>query len=215
LEGWRRIQKIGYSKRLKDIYLIVRLDGKDFHRLPSIYGFRQPFDKNFHSLMVKTAKSLFRKLEFKPLFSYTFSDEINLLFYKSPSDRKLGYIIRLLPSYTSSLLQSYLSSLRSSENSLVDFLIQVFKTRFSEDVLEYFSCRCSSCLNNFIKKYVSGFPYGQKGFNLRVFPKWEKYGTVIYRRIRKKERLLQKSINLADENGRKWLSRYLKMWRKL
>ena len=36
--------------------LIVRLDGKDFHRLPDVRVLQKPFDKKFHSLMTKTTK---------------------------------------------------------------------------------------------------------------------------------------------------------------
>jgi tRNA(His) 5'-end guanylyltransferase len=106
--------------------------------------------------MVKTAKDILIKAEIKPLLAYTFSDEINLLFYKKidlPFNGKIGRILSLLSSYATSSLQFYLLSLGKAKIFPV-FSAQAFKVKSDKKILEYFYWRCSASLRNFLKEYT-------------------------------------------------------------
>jgi len=177
--------------------------------------------------MVKTAKDILIKAEIKPLLAYTFSDEINLLFYKKidlPFNGKIGRILSLLSSYATSSLQFYLLSLGKAKIFPV-FSAQAFKVKSDKKILEYFYWRCSASLRNFLKEYtlkVLGKKFlslskeeitkklCEKGIILKKLPRWEKYGTIVCYRMDKRKNLTQKSVDFTSEKGRKWLKSYLK-----
>ena len=65
---------------LPEIYIIARLDGRNFTKLTKDKGnFDVPFDKKFRDLMVGTTGHLMN-CGFKVIYGYTESDEISLLF---------------------------------------------------------------------------------------------------------------------------------------
>lgn len=62
------------------LYLVARLDGRNFSRLTKeVYQFQAPFDERFRDYMVETVKHLMN-CGFKIVYGYTESDEISLLF---------------------------------------------------------------------------------------------------------------------------------------
>jgi len=65
---------------LPDIYMVARLDGRNFTRLTKeIHQFDRPFDSQFRDYMIETVKHLMNS-GFKVSYAYTQSDEISLLF---------------------------------------------------------------------------------------------------------------------------------------
>ena len=70
---------------LPDLYLVARLDGRNFSRLTKeICDFEAPFDVRFRDMMVSTVKELMN-CEFRIVYGFTESDEISLLFHKEES----------------------------------------------------------------------------------------------------------------------------------
>ena len=67
---------------LPDLYLVARLDGRNFSRLTKeICDFEAPFDVRFRDMMVNTVKKLM-DCGFRVVYGFTESDEISLLFHK-------------------------------------------------------------------------------------------------------------------------------------
>lgn len=65
-----------------DIYLVARLDGRNFTRLTKeVCQFEAPFDVRFRDMMVQTVKHLM-DCGFRGIYGFTESDEISLLFHK-------------------------------------------------------------------------------------------------------------------------------------
>lgn len=67
---------------LPDMYLVARLDGRNFSRLTKeVCDFEAPFDVRFRDMMVETVKALMT-CGFRVVYGFTESDEISLLFHK-------------------------------------------------------------------------------------------------------------------------------------
>ena len=67
---------------LPDLYLVARLDGRNFSRLTKqICDFEAPFDVRFRDMMVNTVRKLM-DCGFRVVYGFTESDEISLLFHK-------------------------------------------------------------------------------------------------------------------------------------
>ena len=70
-------------------YVVARLDGRGFTKLlHETFGFACAFEPAFHVRMVHTAGHLMKWCGFSPLYGYTQSDEISLLF--RPDDNTFG-----------------------------------------------------------------------------------------------------------------------------
>ena len=83
---------------LSELYLAVRLDGRNFTRLTKeICKFEAPFDEKFRDAMVETVKHLM-DCGFRIVYGYTQSDEISLLFHREETvfgrkTRKLNSVL--------------------------------------------------------------------------------------------------------------------------
>ena len=67
---------------ISDIYLVARLDGRNFSRLTKeICDFEAPFDVKFRDMMINTVKAIM-DCGFRVVYGFTESDEISLLFHK-------------------------------------------------------------------------------------------------------------------------------------
>ena len=84
----------------KNSKIIVRLDGRSFHKLADDLNLVKPYDENFYKVMADVCKDLFK--EFSPSFVYTFSDEISLLLDKIPFDGRIEKINSVIASFTAS-----------------------------------------------------------------------------------------------------------------
>lgn len=77
---------------LPDLYLVARLDGRNFSRLTKeICNFEAPFDVRFRDMMVNTVKALM-DCGFRVVYGFTESDEISLLFH--PEENTFGRKVR-------------------------------------------------------------------------------------------------------------------------
>ncbi|MBO5454077.1 MAG: guanylyltransferase [Clostridia bacterium] len=93
---------------LPDLYIVARLDGRNFSRLTKeICEFEAPFDEKFRDMMINTVKQLMN-CGFRVIYGYTESDEISLLFHKDENTfgrkvRKYNSILAGMASATFSL----------------------------------------------------------------------------------------------------------------
>ncbi len=77
---------------LPDLYMVARLDGRNFSRLTKeICNFEAPFDVRFRDMMVNTVKILM-DCGFRVVYGFTESDEISLLFH--PEENTFGRKVR-------------------------------------------------------------------------------------------------------------------------
>lgn len=79
----------------------VRLDGWAFHSLTKDLKLKKPFDKSFATKLIKTVTAFF--LPFNPTLAYAFSDEINFLFLKNPTFRRIEKINSVFAGFASSI----------------------------------------------------------------------------------------------------------------
>jgi len=82
----------------KNSKIIIRLDGRSFHKLASDLKLIKPYDENFYNVISKVCRDLFE--EFSPLFVYTFSDEISLILDNVPFEGRVEKIDSVIASFT-------------------------------------------------------------------------------------------------------------------
>ena len=93
---------------LNELYLVARLDGRNFSRLTKeVCNFEAPFDERFRDMMIATVKRLM-DCGFRIVYGYTESDEISLLFHRDENTfgrkvRKYNSILAGMASGTFSL----------------------------------------------------------------------------------------------------------------
>ncbi|MBN1912646.1 MAG: tRNA(His) guanylyltransferase Thg1 family protein [Pirellulales bacterium] len=81
---------------LPGIFIVARLDGRNFTRLTKeVHAFQAPFDDRFRDMMVATTEHLMT-CGFSVLYGYTESDEISLLF--APGENAFGRKVRKINS---------------------------------------------------------------------------------------------------------------------
>ena len=84
----------------KNSKIIIRLDGRSFHKLAQDLNLIKPYDENFYNVIAKVCEDLFK--EFSASFIYTFSDEISILLENIPFDGRLEKINSVISSFTAS-----------------------------------------------------------------------------------------------------------------
>ncbi len=187
----------------KNSKVIVRIDGRAFHKLAGDLELIKPYDENFYQVMAKVCEDLFK--EFSPSFVYTFSDEISLLLNNLPFEGRIEKMDSVMASFTSS---SFVI------NYDVDFRKPpAFDSRIipinDDDIVDYFKWRQDeswrNCVNShgisYLKtKYsnneandkINGMKLNeiheflfQNGINLNDIETYKKRGVGIYRKNKK------------------------------
>ncbi len=189
----------------KNSKIIVRLDGRAFHKLSSDLDLEKPYDRTFYEAIVKVCEDLFS--EFSPIFLYAFSDEISLLLDNVPFDGRVEKINSVVPSFASaSFVMNYDVDFRKPPS---------FDSRIipinDEDVLKYFRWRQDEAWRNCVNSYgisylktkysnneandkIKGMKLNeihellfQNGINLNDIETYKKRGIGIYRKDKKVE----------------------------
>lgn len=81
---------------------IIRVDGRAFKNTLLRSGCNKPFDENFAIAMANTVETFVKKSGLSPVFGYTFSDEINLLFNNVPFKGRVEKLNSIISSYLTS-----------------------------------------------------------------------------------------------------------------
>jgi tRNA(His) 5'-end guanylyltransferase len=187
----------------KNSKIIMRLDGRSFHQLARDLNLTKPYDENFYKVIAKVCEDLFK--EFSPLFVYTFSDEISLLFDKIPFDGRLEKMNSVIASFTSSSFVIHYDTEFKKPPAFDSRIIPIS----DEDVLKYFKWRQDeswrNCVNShgisYLKtKYpnneandkINGMKLNdihellfQNGINLNDIEIYKKRGIAVYRKNKK------------------------------
>ncbi|MBR3197933.1 MAG: tRNA(His) guanylyltransferase Thg1 family protein, partial [Methanobrevibacter sp.] len=80
--------------------IIVRLDGRSFHKLAIDLNLNKPYDDDFYNVFAKVCNDLFN--EFSASFVYAFSDEISLLLDNIPFEGRVEKIDSVIASFAAS-----------------------------------------------------------------------------------------------------------------
>ena len=187
----------------KNSKIIIRLDGRSFHKLAGDLNLEKPYDDDFYSVFAKVCEDLFR--EFSPLFVYAFSDEISLLFDKVPFDGRLEKLDSVIASFTAS---SFVINYGVEFKKPPAFDARVIPVS-DEDILPYFRWRQDeswrNCVNShgiaYLKTRYSNTEANDKingmnisdvhellfenGINLNDVETYKKRGIGVYRKNRK------------------------------
>ena len=189
----------------KNSKIIIRLDGRSFHQLACDLNLVKPYDENFYNVMSNVCEDLFK--EFSPIFVYTFSDEISLLFDNVPFDGRIEKINSVIPSFTSSSFVIHYDTDFKKPPAFDSRIIPIQ----GDDVIKYFRWRqyeaWGTCVNshgiNFLKNKYSNTEANDKikgmklneiqdllfknGINLNKVDTYKKRGIGIYRKYKKIE----------------------------
>ena len=187
----------------KNSKIIVRLDGRSFHKLAKDLNLIKPYDENFYQVMSKVCNELFK--DFSPVFVYTFSDEISLLLERIPFDGRIEKINSVIASFTASSFVLHYDADFKKPPSFDSRIIPIS----DEDVLKYFKWRQDESWKNCIASYGISFlksKYSNKiandkinglksseihellyqnGINLNDVETYKKRGIAVYRKNKK------------------------------
>ena len=185
---------------LPGIYMVARLDGRNFTRLTKEkHQFKAPYDEKFRDYMLTTVEHLMT-CGFKVIYGYTQSDEISLLFDLSEDtfNRKLRKLNSVLASEASAKFSLLLEDIgcfdcRISQLPNINLVIDYFRWRQQDAYRNSLSSHCYWCLRqdgNTARKATSimeGISQADKhellfqhGINFNNLPAWEKRGVGLY-----------------------------------
>ena len=190
--------------------IIVRLDGRGFHKLSRDLNLAKPYDEKFYAVISKVCEDLFE--EFSAIFVYAFSDEISLLMDKIPFDGRIEKINSVMASFAAS---SFVINYGVDFKKPPSFDSRIIPIS-DEDVLKYFKWRqdesWKNCIashgisflkskysNNEANDKINGLNSSeihellyQNGINLNDVETYKKRGIAVYRKNKKVEGLNKK-----------------------
>lgn len=194
---------------LPGLYLVARLDGRNFTRLTKeIHPFERPFDARFRDMMVGTVSHLMQ-CGFRIRYGFTESDEISLLL--DPAEDSFG---RKLRKYHSILAGEASAKFSLLLGGLGSFDCRIAQLPRQGDVVDYFRWRAEDALRNALNAHcywhlrhegqtrraataqISGLSTAaknellfQQGINFNDLPAWQKRGVGMYWRDEQREGL--------------------------
>jgi tRNA(His) 5'-end guanylyltransferase len=185
---------------LPGVFLVARLDGRNFHRLTKETGrFAVPFDEAFRDYMVETVKHLM-DCGFSVVYGYTESDEISLLFAAQENSfaRKYRKFNSILAGEAAAKFTSILGSPAAFDCRLIELpnlelTLDYFRWRMSDAHRNALNAHCYWRLRaeNFSPKEadsrLKGLSKAEKnellfslGLNFNCLPLWQKRGLGLY-----------------------------------
>jgi tRNA(His) 5'-end guanylyltransferase len=185
---------------LPGIYMVARLDGRNFTRLTKeVHQFDAPFDVRFRDMMLDTVEHLMT-CGFNVIYGYTESDEISLLFSHDEGgfNRKLRKLNSVLAGEASAKFSLLLGAMacfdcRISELPTVDLVVDYFRWRNEDAHRNALNAHCYWCLRKDgvgVKGATAallGLSVAQKNellfqhsINFNDLPLWQKRGSGVY-----------------------------------
>ncbi|MGP8322013.1 MAG: tRNA(His) guanylyltransferase Thg1 family protein [Methanosarcinaceae archaeon] len=180
--------------------VIIRVDGRNFRNTLSRLNFEKPYDKRFASAMADAVELFFKKSGMSPVFAYTFSDEINFLFFDTSFNERVEKLDSIIPGYISSALTMLLDP-----DEPISFDSRIIPIN-NDQIIEYLIWRQQEAWRNYISSYgyytlrleglgkieAAAQMKGKKtssvhellfcrGINLAKTPVWQRRGIVIYK----------------------------------
>ncbi|MFX1533271.1 MAG: tRNA(His) guanylyltransferase Thg1 family protein [Promethearchaeota archaeon] len=196
------------SSVLPGIYMVARIDGRNFTRLTKeVHKFEAPYDPTFRDHMVGTTYHLM-DCGFRVIYGYTQSDEISLLFHRDEQTfgRKLRKYTSILAGEASAKFSLLLGDLacfdcRISQLPDINLVIDYFRWR-NEDASRnalnaycYWTLREQGETVNAATETLRGMSVADKnellfqkrGINFNDIPNWQKRGVGLYWEIYEKQ----------------------------
>ena len=133
----------------KNSKVIVRLDGRSFHKLANDLNLVKPYDDDFYNVIAKVANDLFN--EFSASFVYTFSDEISLLLDNIPFEGRIEKIDSVIASFTSSSFVMHYDADFKKPPAFDSRVIPIT----DEDIVKYFKWRQDESWRNCVNSHAS------------------------------------------------------------
>ncbi len=185
---------------LPGIYMVARLDGRNFTRLTKeVHHFEAPFDVKFRDCMTNTVQHLMN-CGFRILYGYTQSDEISLLFHPQEDSfgRKLRKYNSVLASEAGAKFSLLLQDLgcfdcRISQLPTRTLVVDYFRWRQEDAHRNALNAHCYWMLRKqgqsqqeatdfLLKRSVPGKNelLFQHGTNFNDLPSWQKRGVGLY-----------------------------------
>jgi tRNA(His) guanylyltransferase len=186
--------------------VMVRLDGRAFHRLAHLLGLAKPFDVRFSHAMAAVCRCLLADSGLSPAFAYTFSDEISLYFPKLPFSGRVEKIDSVAASFAASSLTL---ALECAEPIAFDARVIPVTPEYA---IEYLVNRQDEAWRNHVNAYcqqalitdgmksrqaaarLKGMPSKElhemmhaRGINLAKTPAWQRRGVLAYKQAAEKE----------------------------
>ncbi len=185
---------------LPDLYMVARIDGRNFTTLTKTrHTFQAPFDERFRDYMLQTVEHLMT-CGCRVIYGYTQSDEISLLFHRDDNSfnrktRKLNSILAGEASAKFSLLLGDLAAFdcRICELPNVERVRDYFRWRHEDAHRNVLNAHCYWLLRRKGQNvgeataYLKGVGVAEKnellfqaGINFNDLPAWQKRGTGFY-----------------------------------
>ncbi|KAB8146060.1 guanylyltransferase [Chloroflexia bacterium SDU3-3] len=209
----RVFETINDQYALPGIFLVVRLDGRNFTRLTKeTHQFQAPFDERMRDYMVETTAHLMQ-CGFRVIYGYTQSDKISLLL--DPSEETFGRKMRKI--------NSILAGEASAKCSLLLGDIAAFDCRVAqlpslERVVDYFRWREEDAHRNALNGHCYWMLRGQGasrreaaerlkslsiadknellfagGINVKNLPNWQNRGVGLFWQVEEQPAINQKT----------------------
>ena len=183
--------------------IIVRLDGRSFHKLAIDLNLNKPYDDDFYNVFAKVCNDLFN--EFSASFVYAFSDEISLLLDNIPFEGRVEKIDSVIASFAaSSFVLNYDTDFKKPpafDSRIIpvgdDDILKYFKWRQDESWRNCVNSHAVSHLkskhaNNEVNDMLNGMKLNevhellfQNGINLNDIETYKKRGIGVYRKQKK------------------------------
>ena len=187
----------------KNSKIIIRLDGRSFHKLARDLKLVKPYDDNFYNVISEVCRDLFE--EFSAQFVYSFSDEISLLLDNVPFDGRVEKIDSVMASFAASSFVMHYDVEFKKPPAFDSRIIPVG----DGDILDYFRWRQDeswrNCINShgiaYLKSMYSNSQANDKikgmnlsdiheflfanGINLNDVETYKKRGIAVYRKNKK------------------------------
>lgn len=186
--------------------IIVRLDGRAFHRLTETLGLEKPFDDFFNTSMCMVCSSLLSESGLNPDFAFTFSDEISLYFTQLPFNGRVEKIDSVSASFAASALTLALggTTLLSFDARVIPatpaFAMEYLANRQNEAWRNHINGYCQQVLieegmsGKKAAEHLKGLPSKAlhemmhvRGFNLAMTPAWQRRGVLVCKKLTEKE----------------------------
>jgi len=193
---------------IKDLPLILRIDGRSFSNYTKKLKLEKPFDSRLRDIFIEVSKDLLK--EFSTKYIYTFSDEINILLETVPFNGRIEKIDSVFASFVAGSFMKHLFmnadyfEVDLSELDNVSFDCRIITT--ANHIKDYFKWRQDeawrNCLNSYAqfilnKTYDSDVTAQklyklnknqvhdllfQNGINIAHVPTWQKRGFAVYKK---------------------------------
>ncbi len=208
--------------------VIVRLDGRAFHRLAHMLGLAKPFDGRFSHAMSAVCRSLVADSGLSPEFAYTFSDEISLYLPKLPFSGRVEKIDSVASSFAASALTLALECAEPiafdarTIPATPDYCVEYLVNRQDEAWRNHLNGYCQQALIADGMKprqaaaQLKGMPANElhdlmhaRGVNLAKTPAWQRRGVLVYKKTaekvgfnpitQEKVRAIRSSVSIDDD----------------